>query len=158
MLGLEIDGWLAFQLILSFSCLGAGALKDLVDRSVANGLWLVYGGVALGAAVLQFGFSVLLGVHLLFAFLISLAYFLAWTRLKRYLGGADVKAIMALSVSLSYLAVEAIAWSVVLALAYLSIVMFRDRLTKKEVLALQVPFLPFLFLGFLFTAAGFILA
>lgn len=145
---MEIDFWLGFQLCLSLACLLAAAGKDLVDRTIPNSVWLFYGGVAFVGAVLQFGVSVLLGVHLLFAVVMSTVYFVLWTRFMKYLGGADVKAIMALSISVSYLAIITITFSALLALVYLFYMSIRFRLTKKEIMALKAPYIPFLFLGF----------
>lgn len=115
-------------------------------------MWLAFGAVGGVLAYLEYGASVLLVVHFFFAALISLVFYVAWSRAKVLIGGADVKAIMALSIAVSYVAILSILWAAVFAFAYAVFLAVRDRLKLEEALAVQVPYVPFLLVGFTVSA------
>lgn len=150
---MEASLWVVLQFGVSFSFLAVGAIKDVLDHEVSNWLWLAFASVGGVLAFLEYGLSVLLGVHFLFAALISVAYYLIWTRFKFQIGGADVKAIMALGICLSYLAIHVVLYATIAVLVYAVYKAARESLTKKEILALKAPFIPFLFVGFLAATA-----
>lgn len=138
---------LAIQFALSFSALGIGALKDLVDNEVPNLLWLAYGAVAVVVAFYEYGLTALLGVHLLFSGLIAVGAYVAWRFAKGYLGGADSKAIMALGLSLPIFSFLVIGYAGVGALGYLFARTIKEKISFVDAVKMKAPFLPFLFVG-----------
>jgi len=154
----DVSAWLAVQFMLSFIALAIGAYYDFKTREVSNWIWAYYGGLAFVIAVLEYGVSILLGIHLLFAGLISGPLFLLWYKYEDLLGGADLKAIMCLSLSLSFLGFMVIAYAALLVGVYVAYRAFQKKVTFKESLRVKAPYIPFLFVGLELTIIFWILA
>lgn len=144
---MEIPLMLAIQFVLSFVMLGVGALKDLVDNTVSNAFWVVYGVVAFGVAFYEYGLTALFGVHLIFTLLIGVGAYVAWRLAKGRLGGADAKAIMALGVSLPVFSFLVLGYAGLFALIYLFFKSMKKTGNLRDALKIKAPFLPFMFAG-----------
>lgn len=145
---------LAAQFILSFLALAIGSLKDLVDNTVPNLLWLVYGAIAMILAFEEYGLTALLGIHFLFAACIAIAAYVAWRVLKGKLGGADAKAVICLGLSLPIFGIIILSYAALLAFMYLAYRAIKEKMTLKDALKVKAPFLPFLFVGLVLTAVA----
>lgn len=148
-----VDPWTLWRFLIAGAVLLVGARQDLKFQRIDNGVWLI-GGVLGGLfAFAQYGFGVLLAVHLGLAGLIGVGFYVVWTRFHAFIGGADVKAIMALGLILSPWSFLVVTAAVLFAEVYLVLKLLwkpKGRVTRydlREALKFQVPFVPFLFAG-----------
>lgn len=138
---------------------GIGAWQDLKTNEVPNKVWLVFGLLGGIMAAVRYGWTVFLGVHAIFAVIISIVIIVAFYKFEAFIGGADAKAVIALSAILSFFAVIPLVVSVGLLVAFLAVftAIKKDKLSLKEVLDMKAPFLPFLFTGVAFAFIGLVL-
>lgn len=117
---------------------------------VPNKVWIVFG---IGGFILA-GFRwewvpLFLGLHFVWGAILSGGIFFAFWASKGAIGGADVKAIMALSVTLGLWSYIPVMFSVILVEFFLVYRKYSENLTWKDSIKISVPFLPFLFVGIL---------
>lgn len=142
-----LDAWLTVQFGVAIAMLAVGSYHDLATRIIPNKVWLVGGLIGGFVAVGQYGFSVLLGVHFLFAALLGGGFYLVWRFANSWVGGADVKAIMALGVILAPWAASAVLFSLGGSAVAMLIFGVANRLSYKEIMGLKAPFIPFMLFG-----------
>jgi len=132
------------------------------DYEVPNKVWLVFGIGGFIVSGFRWGWSPLfLGIHLLIAAIVSGGVFFVWYLVgvtwsrSGVIGGADVKAIMALSVTLGNWSLFALLFSVVVLEIYAVGKGVYLRLPVSTWLKMNAPFLPFLTVGVI---GGFMVA
>lgn len=146
-----LGAFLVIQFLISSYFLLYAAYWDLKARQVSNWPFLAWAILGFTEVLGEYGFTVLLVVHLLFTVFISSVFLFVWWKWRAFIGGADVKAIMALSIGLSIVSLPVVAWSVFFLVFYLIFKTLKNKLTVKEVMALKAPFLPFMLFGLCLT-------
>jgi prepilin signal peptidase PulO-like enzyme (type II secretory pathway) len=115
-------------------------------NTIPNLVWVIGGFIGLAIAVSWLGFSVLLGVHLLFALLLGVSAYVTWYFGAEYFGGGDAKAFIMLGVILGPYSFAVIGFAVI-ALGVFGLVWLVSVGRKSKEKTLRVPFIPFLALG-----------
>lgn len=139
-----LDSSVIFQFIVAASMLAVGAYYDLKTREVSNDVWLTGGVVGLVFALgLYWGQELLLFIFLIPVFLVAIGGFVAWTR--GFIGAADIKAMIAVAVILSYFSFLSIFMAILIATFYAAAVVVHNGF-KEKIKNIQAPFIPF-FLG-----------
>lgn len=147
----KMDGWLAAQFIVALAMLGVGAYQDYKTHEVPNRVWLVFGSIGGFVSAARFGVTILLGVWLTLACILGIAGYVVWLVAPKTIGGADVKALMALGVIISPYAFLTLGGAIVVSEIYLFAKGAFDRLSWKQIKELKVPFVPFLLAGLCLT-------
>lgn len=133
------------RLVIAFCCLAVASYQDIKHREASNKFWVIMG--LLGASLLLFEINI--AYLMIVPSFILLFYFLF--RISTF-GGADIKALMALSILLPYPSHDSILPPVISILFYSCIfavccipllVCLKKDLTIRQVM-LKYPF-PFLF-------------
>lgn len=137
--------WIDFGIALLMLLIGS--YHDFQTRTVPNKVWIVFGFIGGLVAVYQYGLTVLLGIHLLFAAVLGGGMYIAWRFYAKFIGGADVKAIMALGVILSPLAYLVAVFALFVGTVVLLTWAGCKKLQLKEILEVKAPFIPFLLIG-----------
>lgn len=148
---MAFDFSLVVQFTIAFMMLTIGTFFDLYRRqTIPNNVWAVFGAFGAVWAGFQYGDAPLvMGLFFLFAAFLAIGVYIAWTFFSKYIGGADVKAIMALGLILSPLAYV----TTIFGLFFASMVLFgyalvsSKKISLKEMRGFKVPFIPFLLAG-----------
>lgn len=148
--------WLFYQVALALILLFYAAYSDLKTHEVANGVWLVLGAGGVLIAVVSFGPTAMLLSHLAFSGAIVLGSLAVWYFAANFIGAADIKALMALGFCVPFMMLTTIGYTAVLAMAYLGFKFLRGT-KAKDLLRIQVPFMPILFLGLFASVVAFVL-
>lgn len=139
--------------------LAIGSYHDIKTRTVDNDLWTAFGFMGVLFAYLIYQSELLLfGIHFLFFPIIAIGGFAAWYVCNGYLGAADVKAMMALSVIISAYSFITIMIAVLAASVYSAGMVLSGRVKIGEIKKVQAPFIPFFLVGLLGTLAIAVLA
>lgn len=138
--------WLILQSGLALVLLLVAAYTDLKKHEVSNDIWLVLicGGAII--AVVSYGASAMLFVHFIFAGLIAAAALAVWYVGADFIGAADVKALIALGVCIPTMMLGIIGYAGVFGMAFVGYKFVRGT-KPKDLLRIQVPFMPILFLA-----------
>jgi Flp pilus assembly protein protease CpaA len=75
------------------------------------------------------------------------AFYAVWWKFRGFIGGADAKALMCLSVSLPFWTPLVVGFSSMCAMGYVAITALVKGLTPKDVVRMKAPFLPFMYSG-----------
>lgn len=139
---------LQFLVALAMGLVGSYFDNARHDFEVPNKVWVVFGIGGFIVAGFRWTWSpIFVLVHLIFAGIISGGVLLAYWLSKGAIGGADVKAVMSLGVTVglwSFICVVVAVGS--LTLYTVSIGGYR-RTPFKEIMKMKAPFLPFLTFG-----------
>lgn len=142
-------GLFVISYLVAGAMLVVGSYLDLKYHKVGNDLWVLGGSIGTITTLVTYKeVPILLLVALLPFFLISIGGFAAWN--FGYIGAADIKAFMALSLLIGYFSFLAI-FAAVLFGSVFSLAKFAKASFKLDLKKLEAPFIPFLFGGLVLT-------
>lgn len=129
-----------------------GTLWDLATHEVPNEVVLLGGVLGVIFAGLTYGLTFGLAIHLLFAAIMAVASYVLFYFFNRFVGGADVKGLMALGLILSPFAFLVLGYAVFVTAGWLVVNVARKKIRNwKEFRAFEAPFFPFLLVGLILT-------
>lgn len=143
-----MEAWVIIQFLvaLAMGLVGSFFDNERHDYEVPNKVWLVFGiGGFIVAGFRWLWLPIFVLIHLFFAGILSGGILVAYRLGKGAIGGADVKAIMALSVTLGLWSFLCLLFAVVVLSVYALVIGGYKGNLKK----MKAPFLPFLWVGIL---------
>lgn len=151
-----IDAYTMIMFLVATAIFAVGAYKDWKTLTVGNDLWLIGGCVgALGALVFFRDQSLLMAVYFIPFVLFTIGGFLFWNKFDAYIGAADIKAMMALSLLIGYFSFIVVGLGVLFAGLFSVIKILRNK--GGDITKVQAPFIPFMFASVLTVAFWFAL-